>query len=64
MAIEKDDNRLAWDLLEKEKVLTLPGRVFGKRGEGHLRLSYGGIDEAKMKEGVSRLKKYIEENKK
>ncbi|MCG3219309.1 MAG: pyridoxal phosphate-dependent aminotransferase [Candidatus Heimdallarchaeota archaeon] len=60
MAIEKDDNKLAWDLLEKAKVLSIPGSVFGKRGEGYLRLSYGGTDEEKMKEGVNRIKKYIE----
>jgi aspartate/methionine/tyrosine aminotransferase len=63
MAIEKDDNKLAWDLLETEKVLTIPGSVFGKRGEGHLRLSYGGVSVDKMKEGVHRIRKYVEKRK-
>jgi aspartate/methionine/tyrosine aminotransferase len=61
MAIEKDDNKLAWDLLKKEKVLTIPGSVFGKRGKGYLRLSYGGTDEEQMREGVNRIKNYIKE---
>ena len=59
MAIEKDDIKLAWDLLETEKVLTIPGSAFGNRGKGYLRLSYGGTDEEKMVEGVKRIKKYV-----
>ncbi|KJS03537.1 MAG: aminotransferase [Desulfobulbaceae bacterium BRH_c16a] len=41
---------VATRLLQEAKVITIPGGAFGKGGEGHLRLSFGGelqvIDEA------------------
>jgi len=51
-AFEKDSQKLARLLLEKVRVVTVPGREFGM--EGHLRLSYcGALKE--IQEGVERI---------
>jgi len=53
----------SWDLakyLAKEyKVAVIPGSIFGKRGEGHLRVSFA-ADADTLKEGISRIKAGIE----
>jgi len=52
-AYEKDSGKLARLLLDKVRVVTVPGREFGL--EGHLRLSYcGALKE--VTEGVERIK--------
>ncbi len=56
-AIEPDSFRLASYLLENG-VAAVPGRAFGKQGEGFLRLSYATSME-NIKEGVSRIEKAI-----
>jgi len=51
-AFEKDSQKLARLLLEKVRVVTVPGREFGM--EGHLRLSYcGALKE--IQEGIERI---------
>ncbi len=58
-AYERDSLKLAQFLLEKVRVVTVPGREFGM--EGHLRLSYcGGMKE--IMEGVERLKWALDPN--
>ena len=47
-------------LIAEYKLGTIPGRVFGARGEGHLRISFA-ANETTLKEGVSRLKRAVEE---
>ncbi|HSW97050.1 MAG TPA: acetolactate synthase small subunit [Candidatus Saccharimonadales bacterium] len=55
-----DDYTFAMKLLEEAKVAVIPGSAFGSGGENHLRISFGG-DEPKLKEGLERFVKYIEE---
>lgn len=47
-------------LIAEQKLGTIPGRVFGAMGEGHLRLSFA-ANEATLKEGLSRLKQGIDD---
>jgi aspartate/methionine/tyrosine aminotransferase len=46
-------------LLEKEKVAMVPGDVFGKNGDGYLRMSFSNSYE-NIKEGISRLRHAVE----
>lgn len=50
---------LSMYLLEKYKVVTVPGTAFGKQGEGYIRLSFATSLED-IKEGIERIKKGIE----
>jgi aspartate aminotransferase len=52
-ALEGDSVRLSQFLLEKARVVTVPGREFGM--EGHLRLSYAG-SAADLVEAIARLR--------
>ncbi|WP_461210802.1 pyridoxal phosphate-dependent aminotransferase [Desulfocurvus sp. DL9XJH121] len=45
---------LAARLIHEARVITIPGGTFGRFGEGHLRLSYGG-DEAELGECFDRI---------
>jgi aspartate/methionine/tyrosine aminotransferase len=54
---------LSMYLLEKCKVVTVPGTAFGTQGEGYLRLSFATSLED-IKEGIRRIKKGIEKIKK
>jgi len=53
----------SWDfakyLVKEYKVATVPGSIFGNQGEGFLRISFA-LDVAKLKEGISRIKKGAE----
>lgn len=57
--INKNSEAIANELLEKAKVITIPGSAFGPHGEGYLRMSYANSEENLM-EAVRRIKKYIE----
>ena len=46
-------------LLDEYALVTIPGSLFGDLGEGYLRLSYA-IQEEKITEGLTRLKKAME----
>ena len=46
-------------LLEEQLTAVVPGTVFGRNGEGHIRLSFAASEE-ELKEGVSRRKKAAE----
>jgi len=50
---------LSMYLLEKCKVVTVPGTAFGTQGEGYIRLSFATSLED-IKEGINRIKKGIE----
>ena len=50
---------LSMYLLEKCKVVTVPGTAFGEQGEGYIRLSFATSLED-IKEGIKRIKKGIE----
>lgn len=56
-----NDVDFCMDLLEKEHVGFVPGSGFGDAGAGYVRVSYATSDE-NIKEGMRRLKKYMEEN--
>jgi aminotransferase len=50
---------LAAAILERAHVVTIPGRAFGKSGEGFLRLSYGAASVDELKEGCERLRRFF-----
>lgn len=60
-ALGKNDVELADYLLSQFQVATVPGRVFGPSGEGHIRIayccSYADLEEGldRIEEGISRL---------
>ena len=58
-AYEKDSQKLSRMLLDKVRVVTVPGREFGM--EGHLRLSYAGTVKD-VTEGVARMKWALDPN--
>jgi aminotransferase len=50
-------------LLSQEKVAVVPGTAFGPIGEGYIRISYASsLDN--IKEAISRMKRFLERNKK
>jgi aspartate/methionine/tyrosine aminotransferase len=49
-------------LVREHKVALVPGSIFRKNGEGYLRLSFAASPE-KLEEGISRIKKGIEDLK-
>ena len=57
--LEKSDEKLATKILEKVRVVTVPGSGFGKAGQGHLRISYS-PDYEQVKEGMKRIRNYVE----
>ncbi|MBI4078757.1 MAG: acetolactate synthase small subunit [Candidatus Levybacteria bacterium] len=56
-----DDVALAEKLLKKADVAVVPGTPFGKGGENHVRISFGG-DEDMLREGLRRFVGYINRN--
>ena len=58
-AYEKDSQKLSRFLLDKVRVVTVPGKEFGM--EGHLRLSYCGAQKD-ITEGVERIKWALDPN--
>ncbi len=54
----KDSWQFSKYLIAEQKLGTIPGRVFGASGEGHLRLSFAANEET-LKEGLSRLKQGV-----
>lgn len=61
-SICNDSWRLSKYLIAEQKLGTIPGRVFGIAGEGHLRLSFA-ASEATLKEGLSRFNQGIRDFK-
>lgn len=55
-----DSVALAADLLERAHLAVVPGSVFGKNGEGYLRLSYGSVGLDELDEACRRLARYFE----
>jgi aspartate/methionine/tyrosine aminotransferase len=49
----------SWDfakyLVKSHEVAVVPGSIFGKRGEGYVRLSFA-ADQEKLREGIRRIK--------
>lgn len=55
----RNSQKLAMDILEREHIVTIPGSVFGKNGEGYIRLSYGSAKLSILEEACKRLKNYF-----
>ncbi|MCL6577358.1 aminotransferase class I/II-fold pyridoxal phosphate-dependent enzyme [Kyrpidia sp.] len=54
-----DDEVFAEELLKREKVAVVPGRVFGPGGVGHIRCSYAtGVDQ--LLEAFERMERFLE----
>ncbi|TIV67621.1 MAG: pyridoxal phosphate-dependent aminotransferase, partial [Mesorhizobium sp.] len=56
-AIEPDDEKFAWGLLDKEKVGVMPGSSFGRAAAGHIRVSLC-QPEPVLKEAALRLRRF------
>ena len=56
-AIEPDDEKFAWALLDAEKVGVMPGSSFGEAAAGHIRISLC-QPEPILKEAASRLRRF------
>lgn len=54
-----EERELAWELLDRAEVLTVPGSAFGKQWEGFLRISYGCSPRDRYEEALSRLAEYF-----
>ncbi|MDX8459678.1 pyridoxal phosphate-dependent aminotransferase [Mesorhizobium humile] len=56
-AVEPDDEKFAWALLDKEKVGVMPGSSFGDAAAGHIRISLC-QSEAILKEAALRVRRF------
>ena len=55
---DESSQEVATRVLEEAKVITIPGGAFGKGGEGHLRLSFGGEPEV-INEAFDRIERWL-----
>lgn len=55
----EDSERLAFSILEKEQVITVPGAAFGPGGEGCLRLSFAAAEE-EIVSGVAGIRRVLD----
>lgn len=51
-------NEFALDLLEKERVIVVPGDAFGQRSNCYVRLSFA-TSEDNIREGLKRIGRYM-----
>lgn len=56
-AIEPDDEKFAWALLDEEKVGVMPGSSFGEAAKGHIRISLCQPDNVLM-DAAGRLRRF------
>ena len=54
-----DSERLAFSILEKQRVITVPGVAFGPEGEGCLRLSFAAAQQ-EIVAGIARLARALD----
>lgn len=57
-AMQPDDEKFAWALLDAEQLAVMPGSSFGEAAAGHIRISLCQPDEV-LKEAATRLKRFI-----
>ena len=57
-----DSYKFAYDMLRKAKVAVVPGREFGRCGEGYIRCSYA-TDYKKIQEALRRMDKFLSKRK-
>ncbi|MBT6761139.1 pyridoxal phosphate-dependent aminotransferase, partial [Candidatus Woesearchaeota archaeon] len=53
-----DSFKFSFDMLRKAKVAVVPGREFGRYGEGYIRCSYA-TDYKNIEEALRRMDKFI-----
>ena len=51
----------AYELLDKEGVVLVPGTGFGEEGEGYIRFTYA-ADEESLKRGLERIQRFVRGN--
>jgi arginine:pyruvate transaminase len=56
-AVEPDDEKFAWALLDAEKVAVMPGSSFGEAAAGHIRISLCQPEDV-LREAAARLRKF------
>lgn len=56
---KQDSMTVSQEILENTKVAVIPGIVFGRAGEGHIRISYA-VEENLLKEGMKRIGEYFQ----
>jgi aminotransferase len=61
LAPSVDSMTYALRLLNEARVITIPGSAFGPTGEGHIRLSFGGMEE-EINEAFDRIEAWLERN--
>lgn len=55
-----DDSRAgALELIERQQVVTIPGRFFGRAGEGYLRLSFGAASLERLEAACRRMADFL-----
>lgn len=54
-----DSTALSRAILERAHVVTVPGAIFGRSGEGYLRVSYGSVSSGDLSEAVHRLRMFF-----
>jgi aminotransferase len=55
-----DSRAFAMDLIEKQQVVVIPGRFFGKSGEGYVRVSYGAASIDRLREACDRIAHFVQ----
>ncbi len=56
--LARDSQKLAYDILEKQRLALVPGIAFGPEGESHLRICFG-RERTHIEEGMQRLCEYF-----
>jgi len=51
----KDDEKFANKLLEKKKVVVIPGKYFGNKGKKHMRLTFVSETKERIEKGIKRI---------
>src|SRR3989344_460334 len=57
-----DSFKFSFELLKQAKVAVMPGREFGRYGEGYIRCSYA-TDLKKIEEAMDRMEKFVKKHK-
>jgi arginine:pyruvate transaminase len=57
-AVERDDEKFAWALLEAERLAVMPGSSFGEAAAGHIRISLCQPEDI-LREAAGRLRRFV-----
>jgi aspartate/methionine/tyrosine aminotransferase len=56
-----DSRATAMALIDREQVVTIPGRFFGESGEGYLRISYGAATIERLRDASARIGHFVKQ---